>query len=294
MSLSIWFLFIAQIRQIMHKCRMKLKSLLKKNSDRIPSIQFPYTKKRHLCAPHLSGSYTVEAAVVLPIFLGLMTFVIFYMRVLQVEFGIQKALDESGQQVAVMCATKEDISLGEVILLNNGKLIKEKVPLSYIKGGILGISYGKSRVKGNYIDLRVSYDIDFPIQFFGKLKWHKEQYSVNRKWIGWDMYEEGAMENYVYITEYGRVYHMKRQCPYLNPTIVAIPYSQVDKVRNDSGAKYKTCRECGAKNQKAGIAYITEYGEVYHRSVTCSGLKRTIHRVPITEVEGRGPCKKCR
>lgn len=293
MSLSMLFLFIAQIRRKMHKCRMKKTSLLKKNSIRIPSIQFPYIKKRHLCAPPLSASYTVEAAVAIPFFLGMMIFAIFYMRIMQVEFGIQKVLDETAQQAAVLCSGEENITLGELRLLCNGRMEKEEIPLSFIKGGILGISYGESTVEGNYIVLQVSYDVEFPIQLFGKLRWNRRLLSINRKWVGWDPNEEGALGNYVYVTEYGTVYHLRRQCPYLNPGIIAIPYHQVSDKRNESGAKYKACKGCGAKKVKSGVVYITEYGDVYHRTLHCVGLRRTIHRIPLTEVGDRGPCKKC-
>lgn len=291
MSLSMWFLFIAQIRKNMHKCRKRFLSLLKKNSKRIPSIQFPYTIKRHLCAPSVKASYTIEAAVVLPIFLGLMIFTIFYMRLLQVEFGIQKSLDETGQQIAVVSTGEEDISLAELCVLCDGRILKNKVPVSYIKGGISGISYDNSSVEGNYINLQVSYVIEFPIYFFGNLRWERSQQSIHRKWIGWDSKEEW---NYVYVTEHGEVYHLHPQCPYLNPSISAILYTQVENKRNAQGAKYKACRGCGAKKVKKGIVFITEYGEVYHRSLRCVGLKRTIHRIPITQVGERRICGKCK
>ena len=294
MSLSMWFLLIAQIRRKMHKCRMKKISLLEKNSLRIPSIQCPYTKKRHLCAPSLYASYTVEAAMVIPIFLGLMIFAIFYMRILQVEYGIQKVLDETSQQAAVLCSGEDTISLGELRLLCTGRMTQENIPLSYIKGGILGISFGESTVEGNYIVLRVSYDVDFPVWFFGNLQWNRRQQSVNRKWIGWDKDEEGAGGTYVYVTEYGTVYHLQRHCPYLNPGIMAIPYRQVTDRRNESGARYKACKGCGAKKVNAGVVYITEYGEMYHRTLRCKGLRRTIHRILITDVGNRELCRKCK
>ena len=294
MSLSILSILIAQVRQKLHKYREKKLSLLKMNSKRIPSIQYPNIEKRHLCAPSFYGSYTVEAAVVLPIFLSLMIFTIFYMRILQVEYGIQKALDQVGQQIAVVSTKEEAPSLTELCLLCEGKMISDKVPLGYVKGGALGISFQNSQLDGNYIDIQVTYDIAFPIAFFGKLQWHRTQQSVNRKWIGWDSSEEGIDGDYVYVTKYGEAYHLHRQCPYLNPSISAISYREVKDKRNHSGARYKACRGCGAKKVKSGVVYITQYGDVYHKSLGCIGLRRTIHRIPLTKVGERRLCEKCK
>lgn len=48
----------------------------------------------------------------------------------------------------------------------------------------------------------------------------------------------------------------------------------------------------GGKEDAVGL-YITETGNKYHSSLDCSGLKRHIDAVPITEVGGMGACSKC-
>ena len=67
----------------------------------------------------------------------------------------------------------------------------------------------------------------------------------------------------------------------------------VDKLRNHDGKKYKACKGCGAKKKKDGVVFLTEYGEVYHCSLGCVGLKRTIYRKHLKDVSGLHRCGKC-
>ena len=101
---------------------------------------------------------------------------------------------------------------------------------------------------------------------------------------------DGSKER-VYITAQGTVYHKSRQCTYLNPSIRQITQEQLDTARNSSGAKYYLCERCG-KRSGSGI-YITDYGEKYHYDKNCSGLKRSIFSVPLSEVQDKGACSKC-
>ena len=39
--------------------------------------------------------------------------------------------------------------------------------------------------------------------------------------------------------------------------------------------------------------YITSQGNRYHTQLNCSGLKRTIYTVPLSQTGGRGRCSKC-
>ena len=116
-----------------------------------------------------------------------------------------------------------------------------------------------------------------------------------RKWTGYNPLSgrEGINEEeYVYITESGTVYHRSRDCKHLKVSIQVIPYSEIDGARNENGAKYYKCDRCGKYNS-SGVVFITNQGNKYHTSATCSGLKRTIMTVKITETGGRGPCSSC-
>ena len=116
-----------------------------------------------------------------------------------------------------------------------------------------------------------------------------------RKWIGYDVINESAgneEEEWVYITPSGEAYHRNPNCSYLNPKIYSAVSSQIGEYRNLSGEIYRQCESC-KHITLTGICFYTEYGNRYHATLKCSGLKRTINTVQLSEVEGRHLCSKC-
>ena len=65
----------------------------------------------------------------------------------------------------------------------------------------------------------------------------------------------------------------------------------VNLLRNKDGGKYYPCQYC--KNSGGGCVYVTDYGNRYHKSVSCSRLRRKIYAVPLSETKGKGVCSKC-
>ena len=121
---------------------------------------------------------------------------------------------------------------------------------------------------------------------------HIRQESKSRKWIGTDsdFTEEDA---YVYVTEYGIVYHLTKNCKYMDLSIKTVNAAEIGDLRNLNGHKYYACERCVAKNMESGVAFITDYGECFHSSLQCSGLKRTVSLVRKSEVSERKVCSKC-
>lgn len=102
---------------------------------------------------------------------------------------------------------------------------------------------------------------------------------------------------YVYVTESGSVYHKNRSCSHLNITIEQISSRQVTVQRNEDGSRYYACPICTKRMTKKELEqyqlYVTPYGDRFHISLTCSGLKRTIRVVPISQVGERTACSEC-
>ncbi len=116
-----------------------------------------------------------------------------------------------------------------------------------------------------------------------------------RAWTGYDVERRApgdGGEVYVYITEGGSVYHIARNCTYLTLSIQVAGETEVEGLRNASGGRYAPCEKC-ARTGGTGIVYITKEGSSYHSTITCSGLKRTVRCVPLSEAGGRGPCSRC-
>ena len=219
------YLFITPYSHAPRKTKSKNKKIKGNNKilkEILPSKSLKI-KKGHLSMPPLRASFTIEAAVVLPIFLTLMIYGIFLMRILEVQSGVQRAIDEASRSMAVGCTSEDESGavglMASTIAYANVLIKTDNVPTSYVNGGMAGIDYSESSADGNYIDLKVNYKIKFPIGLLGKFTFSITQESRNRKWIGYDPSEGTDGNTYVYITTYGTVYHTDYNCTYLNPSV---------------------------------------------------------------------------
>ena len=119
-----------------------------------------------------------------------------------------------------------------------------------------------------------------------------------RSWVGRDAAAaasagEQAAETYVYLTEHASVYHTSSSCSHLDLSIHPADSNQLAFLRNEYGAKYKPCEKCAAYGTASGTVYITDDGDRYHTSLSCSGLKRTVRMVGISEADGLQECSRC-
>ena len=274
-------------------------------------------KEMPFYASFAKASYTIEAAIIIPLFISLMVFGMFTFRLMQVQSGIQQSLDNASRTMAVSLGnvsntgeSNVDVNpeeeettvsgelseaglLASTIALAGVEVAKHDVPIEFIDGGAAGINFLESSAKGNYIDLKVSYRMTFPVGLLGKFSFNVTQRSRNRKWVGYDKSENETDGTYVYVTEHGQVYHTNYYCTYLNPSVHRIPKNDVKSMRNKGGAIYYKCERC--KNVKAnGFLYITDYGTAYHNDVNCTEIKHNIKKVLLEEVKDKmKPCSKC-
>ncbi|MBO5210161.1 MAG: hypothetical protein J6B68_12610 [Lachnospiraceae bacterium] len=175
---------------------------------------------------------------------------------------------------------------------------KDYLEHSSIRNGAAGVSFAGTSImeKDDVIEICLSYEIEPLFSTMGFDGFGMKQRYYGRAWTGYNV-EDGISDTtsedpMVYVTQTGTVYHMNRNCTYLNPSVESVSVEELADKRNSSGAKYYSCETCGRKEPQ-GQVYITEYGSSYHCSITCSGLKRTIYTIPLSEVGGRGRCIKC-
>lgn len=265
------------------------------------SRYFHINKKRE--TPHCicrHGSLTVEASVILPLFAAFFAFLLFYFRVMEVQLIVQNALEETGRNLAMLSVKELEEPEEEIGYLALGKgmlylnLKDEPVVSQYVSGGAAGVSLLASEFEGDYILLNANYVMRFPVKLLGNQDFSIGQKTQFRKWNGWHSTSEhsGVIE-LVYVTEYGEVYHMRRSCAYLALSIQKVAYAELWTKRNYNGENYAECELCSAESNLWGEVYITDYGDRYHTTLDCGGLKRTIYQKRLSEIGGMPACKKC-
>lgn len=251
----------------------------------------------------MTGSITVEAAIILPLFACFFSFLLFYFQIMKIEISVQSALEQTGKILAVYAEKEEYQEISDLTYLSiakgmmYSKLREDAVVTQFVKGGVFGISLLDSEFAGDYILLKADYVMKFPIKLFGSKNFLISQKTRLRKWIGWHSLNANSEEEIVYVTTHGEVYHLRRSCPYLELSIHKIPARELVFIRNKSGGKYSECEICGMGLKKIIYfkqeVYITDYGDKYHFSVACNGLKRTIFQVKLSQVGEMAGCRKC-
>lgn len=258
------------------------------------------------------GSMTLEAAFVLPFFLFAVLNILFAVNIIGTQSRINAALHQVGNKMAFSgyaynatignvlpdglagVALTEGYARGQVTAYVGSDYLEK----SCVKDGVNGISFAGSSVmgEGDIIDLRVSYRVKPFVQLMGFDGFLMSQRYYAKAWTGYDasgsVSDFSAEDPMVYVTETGTVYHIDRNCTYLNPKVESVAAEEASGRRNASGAKYAPCGFCGT-GAGGNEVYITNFGNSYHNKHNCPGLKRTIYTVPLSEVGARGRCSKC-
>lgn len=271
----------------------------------LTSLNTKKDKKRtsFLASPYRRASLTVEAAVVLPVFLVCMAAVLQMLNVYHTAVRLESAMTETAEEMAI------------------GAYATKYGQQDQLFHTALSVGYATARVNGRVGSTEGVQDMNFLLSSF-----LEEQESVNlvctyrmkaavgmvrlpfvlfvsranvRGWTGrrgsGGTEKEGNGEDAedgetVYVTDNGRVYHKDRECSHIRLKISAVSMSQARSAHNAHGAGYQPCEKCGS--HAAGMVYITREGNRYHASLSCGGLKRTVSEVKLSETNLR-PCSRC-
>ncbi len=254
----------------------------------------------HASLKKQKASLTVEAAVVLPLFLGLMLLAVFFTRIVVVHSVVQQAMDEAVRVSSSVWVKQleDDNYLGEYasaggVMLYAQKKLKDK--------GLDGFVLLLPEVEGEFVDLRAYYTMNYPIQFFGQRGISLAQRSCSRKWIGDEgvnnkkSEEDDEEDQQVYTTQYGKLYHENRYCKYIYHEPRAIGASYIDEARNQGGAKYAPCLYCKPGSKPSGEVYITDWGDAYHKTLGCHHLNPEVSVESEKDAKARGlsKCSVC-
>lgn len=206
------------------------------------------------------GSMTVEAALAVPLFLFFMVNVLSILLFFHRFSTNLEELHQQGRQLSMLAYTARDTGIiqDEMVKLVKPVRVSPVIP-------VLGYR-GTTIVSCCYM----------------------------RAWTGYDVTQDEVgetEEEYVYITESGSVYHRRRNCTHLSLSVELTGREEVESRRNAYGGRYTACEKC--KGSESGIVYITAEGDRYHNTIECSGLKRTVRCVLLSETGGRAPCSRC-
>lgn len=257
----------------------------------------------------IKASMTVETALVFSIFMIAVLNLLSTLEFIRLQSSMEAALHQVGKKMMVYgyAYDKSGVETADYPLasvLFSYTYVKAKVEeyagkkyldKTVLKNGSFGIYYGKSRImEEDLVDVVALYEVSGLFAYPGLKGIPMYNRFYGHVWNGYDVEKQGSAgeeETYVFITKTGTVYHRNRNCTYLNPSIEAVYYETVKEKRNTGGEKYYACELCGDKGKT--VVYITEQGNRYHASLNCSGLKRTIYTIKLSEVGGRSPCSKC-
>lgn len=282
-------------------------------------------QKQEEVAGKLKGSMTVEAALILPIFLFAMLSISFMIEVVRLQIHIGCAAGQVSKELAGYGYTylkiKDKLSDGnqqiqdketeerwkiknELISIPSLFLAQSKIKefagedylnKSIIINGANGLSLIGSEIleDGKWINLRVSYEVQLPFNIIPNFKVKVTQHASSHAWIGNVETDDSSEDSdIVYMTEYGKKYHLSKNCKYLNIKVHAVSEGEIDKCRNKNGGKYYPCHRCMGESD--GCYFITDYGTSYHTKRNCTAISRNIIEKKLSDVQGVSDCcKEC-
>lgn len=266
------------------------------------------------------ASMTVEASLVLPLFLFFCANLLFVFEMIRFQSSMLLALHEAGEEVceAAWFADRafelSDLDLSsadlpdfsgqvEGVLFSEGfvrnRVAKDVRGTKAVAGGTGGISYLQSEfdLKNNTVLLVADYRFRPFVPIAAPSGIPAQAVFYSSTFTGYEKEEEDgdeeAEEETVYVTATGEVYHRDRNCTYLRPSVHQVYARDLSDARNSGGGKYYPCEVCHPK--RTGILFVTKTGNRYHCRMDCPSLKRTVHAVKLLWAQENGyrPCSKC-
>lgn len=277
------------------------KCTTKKRKENDSCLAHHFNYKFHLSRERASaftsrGTITLEASIATAIFFFGTLCLVAIFEIMVTRTAVKSALHAVAKEVAVDVCVIPEIPVSKM----EDKLIeilgKEELEKSLIVDGGQGLDCSNSKKFWNttIMELSVRYRMEIPIMMFRIPLIQNEEVIRVKGWTGYEEritgYEDIVM---AYVTDYGEVYHMDNACAFLDLSVRVCTKETVQRERNQNGAKYKECSHCKALGEDVRNVYITDYGEKYHFSLECKGLKRTIYATPLLEMKEMGGCSKC-
>ena len=253
----------------------------------------------------IAGSMTVEASLVLPLFLIFFLNLGSAMEMMRLHGKVEAALWETGRELSVygsLLQKEESAASGaeaaeslfsyayvklrvENIL---GKKYLESAPLEAGSRGLRYLEMDPADVE-ECIEIAVAYKAEPLWMLPGFHGFFMENHYYARRWTGYRIPEQ---EGGYFLAENATVYHSSSECTHLRLNVRMIHRQQLGAERNAEGMRYRACEKC-CRDLTDEILWLSEEGECYHTRRECSGLKRAYREVDWTEARKYPPCLRC-
>lgn len=244
----------------------------------------------------LKASLTVEAALVLPLFLFVLLLLALPFRMMTAERQVQRAAEEVCARAAQVAALRDEAStqytasLGEQAL----KAARETVRDPNVSG--LSAEHSSFLADGETVSVVLDYRYQIPIPLFRIPPLRRSCTATRRAWIGEtdpeNRLSETAADELVFIGRHSTRYHKSAHCHYLSNELSALSVEAARNARNAGGGRYHACPVC-ARAVTAGTVYIMPSGSAYHRDPACRAIRAYVRAVHLSEVRSLGPCSYC-
>lgn len=254
------------------------------------------------------GYITVEASLVVPLFLFFMLAMAEIFMILIAEAHIHQALASATDYAAQHCYLEQKLlekrngtdtasDINEINIENvvDTALVWKQFQTyigedfcveKLITGGKKGVVITVKKEKTNKKIMLVSavYQAKVNLPLLGTYSINLSNQIKQKAFVGFSKEEYNNEDCYVFVTPNREAYHLRRDCTHL--------LLDVRRVSISLKGTYTPCYYCGTSKDEKYI-YIAKNGEVYHNKKDCVGLKRTVRRVKRSSVEGIGACERC-
>lgn len=258
--------------------------------------------------PQAKGSMTLEAALVLSLFIFFILNLYSIIEMLRFHGNMELAIRQVGNEMSVYgyayhhMMEEGDNPLNTLVgkLAFSNLYIRQKIEeylgeeyIQYarVENGKNGIWFWEvSLMENDIISFTVTYRLKLPFTMGNLAGVRLKNSYYSRAWTGYEVENE---DTYVFLAETGTVYHIRRDCTYIMLNIKEANPQVVFFIRNIEGEKYTECERC--QNKGSPIWFITESGNKYHYTLECSALKRTIRQVTLEEAleKNYDACSRC-
>lgn len=277
----------------------------------------------------MSAGMTVEAALVLPLFLFFFLNLSCALEMIRLRGNLELALWETGSKLSVyghilstglpekdqgynrengagkesqneLWAELGDIAFSYLYVKNaviqyTGEEYLEKSPLTR---GVNGLQFWESEIftEGDCFEIVMTYEVSTWMEIPGIRPFRMWNRYYGHIWNGYEISGTDEAGNpaseTVYVAANGAVYHKNENCTHLQLTIREVAGRQVGDERNGSGGKYTLCEKCG-KGAQPDIVFIGVEGDRFHYDRGCAGLKRTYFSILLSDAGKYRSCSRC-